>query len=59
MKKLLLYLTVLIICGCSDLSTAENKLNSPTILPTPTFVECPQKPIIRLDKADKIGRAHV
>ncbi|MDJ0557038.1 MAG: hypothetical protein QNJ68_21865 [Microcoleaceae cyanobacterium MO_207.B10] len=52
MKKLLLYLTTLIICGCSDFSTAENQLNLPTISPTPTFLECPEKPLTRLDKTD-------
>lgn len=52
MKKSLLYLTVSIICGCSDLSTAENPLNLSTMSPTPNFVECPKKPIIRLDKTD-------
>ncbi|NEP88034.1 MAG: hypothetical protein F6K18_15045 [Okeania sp. SIO2C2] len=52
MKKSILYLTVLIICGCRELSTTENPLNLPTTSPTPTFVECPQKPIIRLDKTD-------
>ncbi|MDY7003928.1 MAG: hypothetical protein SWX82_08205 [Cyanobacteriota bacterium] len=52
MKKSLLYFTVSIICGCSNLSTSENPLNLPTTSPTPTFVECPQKPIIRLDKTE-------
>lgn len=50
MKKLLLYLTISIIYGCSDFSTAENQLNLPTTSPTPTFIECPEKPENHLDK---------
>lgn len=52
MKKLLLYLTISIICGCSDFSTTENQSYLLTTSPTPTFVECPEKPAARLDKTD-------
>ncbi|MGK7918397.1 MAG: hypothetical protein AB4080_00085 [Trichodesmium sp.] len=52
MNKLLLYLTIPIIYGCSNFSTSENELYLPNKSPAPTFVECPQKPINRLDKTD-------
>ncbi|NES05122.1 MAG: hypothetical protein F6K22_21220 [Okeania sp. SIO2F4] len=52
MNKSLLYLTISIIYGCSNFSTAENQLYLSTTSPTPTFVECPQKPKTRLGKTD-------
>ncbi len=52
MKKSLLYLTISIICGCSELSTAEKQLDLPITSRTPTFLECPEKPVTRLDKTD-------
>ena len=52
MNKKLLYFTISIIYGCSEFSTTENQLDLPTISPTPTFVECPQKPTNRLDKTE-------
>ncbi|MEM1169775.1 MAG: hypothetical protein AAGJ08_12035 [Cyanobacteria bacterium P01_H01_bin.35] len=52
MKKTLLYLSISIIYGCSNLSTPENQLDLPSTSPTPTFVECPEKPKTRLGKTD-------
>ncbi len=52
MQKLLLYFIILIICGCSDFYNAENQLDLLTTSPIPTFVECPEKPKIRIDKKD-------
>ena len=52
MKKLLLYITISIICGCSNFSTTENKLYLPIKSPSPTFIKCPKKPVVRLDKTE-------
>ena len=52
MKKLPLYVTISIIFGCSNFSTTENQLYLPITSPTPTFIECPKKPVIRLDKTE-------
>ncbi len=52
MNKSLLYLTISIIYGCSNFSTPENQLYLSSTSPTPTFVECPQKPKNRLGKTD-------
>ncbi|WP_210407581.1 hypothetical protein, partial [Hydrocoleum sp. CS-953] len=52
MKKSLLYLTISIIYGCSNFSTPENQLYLPSTSPTPTFVECAQKPKTRLGKTE-------
>ncbi|MCL2933645.1 MAG: hypothetical protein MGG11_15760 [Trichodesmium sp. MAG_R03] len=52
MKKLLLYVPISIICGCSNFSTTENRLYLPITSPTPTFLQCPEKPVIPLDKTE-------
>ena len=52
MKKLPLYVTISIICGCSNFSTTENQLYLPITSPTPAFIECPEKPVVRLDKTE-------